>query len=106
MKTDRELLDLLIEAIDYSFLQVDGSYNTELTYPVIVKVKYVKQQLSEKGNSNEKLCLRDCKIDGIILVKGMTYPVEWNPVSQCMFVHTVWGSLPLNDKEYKNIFAQ
>ena len=53
----------------------------------------------------KKICLRDCKIDGIILVRGAEYDIEWNPVSKCMFVHTVWGDIPLNDAEYKNIFA-
>lgn len=53
----------------------------------------------------KKICLRDCKMDGIILVRGVEYDIEWNPVSKCMFVHTVWGDIPLNDAEYKNIFA-
>ena len=53
----------------------------------------------------KKICLRDCKMDGIILVRGAEYDIEWNPVSKCMFVHTVWGDIPLNDAEYKNIFA-
>ena len=51
----------------------------------------------------KKICLRDCKI---FLVKGVEYDIEWNPVSnKCMFVHTVWGDIPLNDAEYKNIFS-
>jgi len=53
----------------------------------------------------EKLCLRDCKIAGIPFCRGMVYEVEWNPISQCMFAYNVWGSVPLNDAEYKNIFA-
>ena len=53
----------------------------------------------------EKLCLRDCKIAGIPFCRGMVYEVKWNPVSQCMFAYNVWGSVPLNDTEYKNIFA-
>ena len=53
----------------------------------------------------KKICLRDCKMDGIILVRGAEYDIEWNPISKCMFVHTVWGDIPLNDAEYKNIFT-
>lgn len=41
----KKLLDLLIEAIDYSFMRPDGDYNLELTYPVIDKVKYIKKSL-------------------------------------------------------------
>ena len=46
MKTDK-LLNMLLEAIDYSFLQTDGSYDTTLTYPVIDKVKYIKRQIND-----------------------------------------------------------
>lgn len=53
----------------------------------------------------KKICLRDCKMNGIILIRGAEYDIAWNPVSKCMFVHTVWGDIPLNDAEYKNIFA-
>ncbi len=41
MNTDK-LLGMLLEAIDYSFLQVDGSYDKTLTYPVIDKIQYIK----------------------------------------------------------------
>ena len=53
----------------------------------------------------KKICLRDCKMNGIILVKGVEYDIDWNPVNKCMFVRTVWGDIPLNDAEYKNIFS-
>ena len=46
MKSDRELLIMLIEAIDYSFWNpIDKKYNLELTYPVIDKVNYIKRVL-------------------------------------------------------------
>lgn len=45
--SDRELLTLLLDAIDYSFLRTDGEYNKELTYPVIDKVKFVKKKMRE-----------------------------------------------------------
>lgn len=49
MKTDRELLDMLLEAIDYSFWnQIEGKYEVELTYPVIDKVNYIKRVLRER----------------------------------------------------------
>ena len=38
---------MLLEAIDYSFAQTDGTYDLTLTYPVIDKVKYIKQKLRE-----------------------------------------------------------
>lgn len=44
MNTDK-FLGMLLEAIDYSFLQIDGSYDKTLTYPVIDKVQYIKEQL-------------------------------------------------------------
>ena len=43
----KELLKMLLEAIDYSFAQTDGTYDLALTYPVIDKVKYIKQKLRE-----------------------------------------------------------
>ena len=44
MNTDK-LLKMLLEAIDYSFLQTDGSYDKTLTYPVIDKIQYIKEQV-------------------------------------------------------------
>ena len=44
MDTEK-LLGMLLEAIDYSFLQTDGSYDKTLTYPVIDKVQYIKEQV-------------------------------------------------------------
>ena len=47
---DRELLLLLLEAIDYSFMKPDKSYNISLTYPVIDKVCFIKKQIGERKN--------------------------------------------------------
>lgn len=47
MNTDK-LLNMLLEVIDYSFLQTDGSYDKALTYPVIDKIQYIKEQLKDK----------------------------------------------------------
>lgn len=44
MNTDK-LLEILLEAIDYSFLQSNGDYDKSLTYPVIDKVRYIKEKL-------------------------------------------------------------
>ena len=44
--TDREMLIYLIEAINYSFLKTDGSYDESLTYPVIDKVNWIKRNLT------------------------------------------------------------
>ena len=46
------LLSLLIEAIDYSFLKTDGTYDGDLSYPVIDKVCYVKKQLKSNAKDN------------------------------------------------------
>lgn len=46
MNTDK-LLKMLLEAIDYSFLQTDGSYDKTLTYPVIDKIQYIKEQVKD-----------------------------------------------------------
>ena len=51
MNTDK-LLEMLLDAIDYSFLQNDGSYDKTLTYPVIDKIQYIKEQLK----NNEPIC--------------------------------------------------
>ena len=48
MNTDK-LLKMLLEAIDYSFLQIDGSYDKTLTYPVIDKIQYIKEQVKNMG---------------------------------------------------------
>ena len=47
MNTD-ELLNMLIDTIDYSFLQSNGDYDKSLTYPVIDKVKHIKKKLKNK----------------------------------------------------------
>lgn len=47
MNTDK-LLEMLLEAIDYSFLQTNGDYDKSLTYPVIDKVRYIKEKLKNK----------------------------------------------------------
>ena len=44
--SDRDMLNLLIEAIDYSFLRTDETYRKELTYPVIDKVNFIKKHLN------------------------------------------------------------
>lgn len=44
--SDRDMLNLLLEAIDYSFLRTDGTYNKALTYPVIDKVRFIKKVLN------------------------------------------------------------
>ena len=44
--SDRDILNLLLEAIDYSFLQTDGTYDKALTYPVIDKVRFIKKVLN------------------------------------------------------------
>ena len=47
--TDKEKLNMLLEAIDYSFWNpTEKDYNRELTYPVIDKVKFVKRMLQEE----------------------------------------------------------
>lgn len=38
-------LNLLIEAIDYSYLLSDGSYDKSLAYPVIDKIRYIKKMI-------------------------------------------------------------
>ena len=47
MNTDK-LLGMLLDAIDYSFLQSNGDYDKSLTYPVIDKVRYIKEKLKNK----------------------------------------------------------
>ena len=64
----QELLNLLIEAIDYSFLKTDGSYNKDLSMPVIDKVKYIKERaVRERAYKKNKeycsLCM-DINCDG------------------------------------------
>jgi hypothetical protein len=44
--TDKEMLIRLVQAIDYSFLKTDGSYDKSLTYPVIDKVNWIKRSLA------------------------------------------------------------
>lgn len=42
-----KLLDDLLDAIDYSFLQTDGTYDKALTHPVIDKVNYIKKLIKQ-----------------------------------------------------------
>ena len=43
----KELLNMLLEEIDCSFAQTYCTYNLTLIYPVIDKVKHIKQKLRE-----------------------------------------------------------
>ena len=45
--TDKEKLEMLIEAIDHSFLNTQGEYDKGLTYPVIDKVKFIKKSMQD-----------------------------------------------------------
>ena len=48
--TDKEKLNLLIEAIDYSFWDpIYEKYDVSLTYPVIDKIKYIKRIIREEN---------------------------------------------------------
>jgi hypothetical protein len=51
--TDEEKIKMLIEAIDYSFLNTQGEYDKELTYPVIDKVKFIKKSMQEEPASED-----------------------------------------------------
>ena len=46
--SSEELLKLLLEAIDYSFLKTDGTYDKSLTYPVIDKVNFIKTHMNSE----------------------------------------------------------
>ena len=51
--TDREKLNMLLEAIDYSFWNLQTQdYDKELTYPVIDKVKYIRKLLKEEPTTS------------------------------------------------------
>ncbi len=41
------LLADLLDAIDYSFLRTDGTYDKSLTYPVIDEVNYIKKLIKQ-----------------------------------------------------------
>ena len=48
----RKMLDMLLEAISYSYAQNDGTYG-DIAYPVADKVKYIKEMLLKNDtNSN------------------------------------------------------
>lgn len=56
MKTNRELLEMLLDAINYSFYNpTTRDYNKELTYPVIDKVKYILRTLNENAQNTKTL---------------------------------------------------
>lgn len=56
-------IELLIEAIDYSFLKTDGTYDKSLTYPVIDKVKFVKRLLEESRNKEREKKIADANYE-------------------------------------------
>lgn len=53
--TDSELLNMLLDTIDYVFLQTDGTYDKRLSYPVIDKMYYIKSQLVNKSQQNNTI---------------------------------------------------
>lgn len=48
----RKMLDMLLEAISYSYAQTDGTYG-DLAYPVADKVKYIKEILLENDSNRD-----------------------------------------------------
>jgi hypothetical protein len=50
--TDKEKLEMLIEAIDYSFLNIKGEYDKSLSYPVIDKVRFIKKSMQEEPTTS------------------------------------------------------
>lgn len=54
METNKTPLEQLLEAIDYSFLKTDGTYDEALTYPVIDKVKYIKELLDDARTKEQE----------------------------------------------------
>lgn len=49
----RKMLDMLLEAISYSYAQTDGTYG-DLAYPVADKVKYIKELLLKSDDNRNK----------------------------------------------------
>lgn len=49
----REMLNKLLDAIDYSFMAPNGEYDKSLTYPVIDKVRWIKRRLYEDRITEE-----------------------------------------------------
>lgn len=41
----KDMLTKLMDAIDYSFMMTDHTYDKSLTYPVIDKIRWIKSQL-------------------------------------------------------------
>lgn len=39
----------------------------------------------------ERLCINDCKIDGLIFIYGGIYNVEYNPIIKKMIIHNPYG---------------
>ena len=74
--TDRELLNMLLEAIDYSFLKANGEYDKSLTYPVIDKVRYIKNKLGLKSFSEFKIFAMDEKVKKF--VEEYNKRMDWN----------------------------
>ena len=48
----RKMLDMLLEAISYSYAQTDGTYG-DLAYPVADKVKYIKEMLLKNDTNRD-----------------------------------------------------
>ena len=59
--TDKTPLELLLEAIDYSFLKTDGTYDEGLTYPVIDKVKYIKGLIDDSNRKKAEQAFADAQ---------------------------------------------
>ena len=53
----------------------------------------------------KRRCLKDCRIDGIPLVRGEEYEIQWDEFMKCMILYTVWGFTTLTDREYITLFV-
>ena len=39
----------------------------------------------------KRLCIRDCKIDGLPFISGLEYYVDFNPLCQKLIINNLYG---------------
>lgn len=52
----------------------------------------------------KKLCIRDCKINGLVFVCGIDYEIEFNPFNRKLIIYNLYGFTTINKKELDRNF--
>lgn len=58
-----------------------------------------KEKKKWRRKGMKRLCIRDCKIGGLIFVCGLDYEILFNPINKKLIICNPYGFTTINKKE-------